>query len=64
MGVRSIFLIDVVMFSSHLNSLSPLFVQENYAGIIPNAAAGNRVKHLRSLSRAASAIAAGDLVGI
>jgi len=59
---RKMSLIDKSDLFFHDYSLSPLFVQENYAGIIPNAAAGNRVKHLRSLSRAASAIAAGDLV--
>lgn len=55
-------LIDKSDLFFHDYSLSPLFVQENYATIVPNAARGNRAKHLRCLSRAASSIAAGDLV--
>ena len=59
---RKMSLIDKSDLFFHDYSLSPLFVQENYATITPNAARGSRAKHLRCLSRAASSIAAGDLI--
>ncbi|KAK6167429.1 hypothetical protein SNE40_021461 [Patella caerulea] len=42
-------------------SIAPLFVQENYASVIPFSARGNTKKHLRLLSQTADSIADGDL---
>jgi len=43
-------------------SFHPLFVHENYIGVTPFAAQGDRKQHLRCLSKAADSIAEGDLV--
>jgi replication factor C subunit 1 len=59
---RKMSLIDKSDLFFHDYSLSPLFVQENYPQVMPQAARGNRTRHMKCLSRAANAISCGDLV--
>ncbi|ESP02654.1 hypothetical protein LOTGIDRAFT_138092 [Lottia gigantea] len=42
-------------------SIAPLFVQENYPMVIPNAGRGNMKEHLRLLAKTADSICDGDL---
>ncbi|XP_068607069.1 replication factor C subunit 1 [Brachionichthys hirsutus] len=55
-------LIDKSDLFFHDYSLAPLFVQENYPHVRPQAAGGNMKSHLVLLSKAADSISEGDLV--
>ncbi|XP_068176893.1 replication factor C subunit 1 [Antennarius striatus] len=55
-------LIDKLDLFFHDYSLAPLFVQENYLHVRPQAAGGNMKSHLVLLSKTADSISDGDLV--